>query len=87
MKPLFYLLAKHGPWEHHVRLKTIVKSEAAEHWLLAQGRKYAVDFEILVEPIWNPMSKQSLGKTITGPGSVARLEPILFLTTYKMPCM
>lgn len=45
MKPLFYHLAKHGPWNHHVR---IMGSEAYNElcsWLLNNGKHMLSDWE------------------------------------------
>ena len=72
MKPGFYMLAKHGPWNHHVRVRNIQASNEADAWLVSQGKKYIEDFEVLLENIQHKTSKQITGSWQLYP------QPILF---------
>lgn len=84
MKPGFYMLAKHGPWEKHVRTKTLDSMNEAVMWLARQGKIENVDFEILVEDIQTKNSKKVFApaRTVNGRNIPARqvsvTQPIMF---------
>ena len=87
MKPLFYFLAKHGPWSHHVRVASVSVSEEVEAWLVAQGKKHGVDYEVLIEGIEHKKTKTTQvtkSRQIPHGGvhitveQVRSIEPIIF---------
>lgn len=94
MKPGFYMLAKHGPWSHHVRVKGTDEMNEAVMWLARQGKIEDRDFEILVEHIEHKNTKkvfaipkgQSMGKTSASmiPRIVNSVEPIIFVNEVKL---
>ena len=45
------MLAKHGPWERHVRVRGTDAMNEAVMWLARQGKAENVDYEILIEQI------------------------------------
>ena len=45
LKPLFYMLAQHGPWEYHVRVKKPGSYLEAVDWLAQMGKTHTVDYE------------------------------------------
>ena len=86
-KPLFYMLAQHGPWAYHVRVKGVETMLEVEKWLNNTGRKLNVDYESLVENIEHKNTKKTFvpvttvrpsGRTRTMPQAVQSVEPILF---------
>lgn len=89
LKPLFYMLAKHGPWSHHVRVQGVETMLEVEKWLYSTGKKLNVDWESLVENIehrhtkknmvW-PAMGQTMGKTTAQMTKVVQtVEPIIFV--------
>jgi hypothetical protein len=82
-KPGFYMLAKNGPWSHHVRVKdTTVMTEAVD-WLENNGHRMSVDYEVLMVPIGN--AKNSANNAVFRPrrgtpwgvAQVGNMEPII----------
>jgi hypothetical protein len=77
------MLAKHGPWLHHVRISKSVNFVSAVEWLTKQGKKQDIDYEILIEKIEHRNTqivqpgKTSGSKQFTNP-TVKAIEPILF---------
>ena len=58
-KPLFYLLAKHGPWKTHVRVSSMMDVTLVIDWLNDQYLVCDKDYELLLENIQHPrLSKQ-----------------------------
>lgn len=58
MKPLYYFLAQHGPWDLHVEIKGHVKyMEALDH-MINIGKKENVDFEIINYEVQTKKSNQ-----------------------------
>lgn len=84
MKPGFYMLAKHGPWEKHVRTKTLDNMDEAVMWLARQGKVENIDFEVLVEDIQIKNSKKVFtpARTVNGRSiptrQVSVIQPIMF---------
>lgn len=87
MKPLFYMLAKHGPWAHHVRVNGVETMLEVEKWLNESGKKLNVDYESLVEPIEHRGTKKYLipvtstrpsGRTAVVQKAQQSVEPIIF---------
>ena len=87
MKPGFYMLAKHGPWERHVRVKSTDAMNEAVMWLAGQGKAENIDFEILIEKIEHKNTKKTFvpvtrtrpsGRTTTMNQAVQSVEPIMF---------
>ena len=87
LKPLFYMLAKHGPWTRHVRVKGTDAMNEAVMWLAQQGKVENIDFEILIENIEHRNTKKvSVSVTTTRPSgrkatiarAVQSVEPIMF---------
>ena len=88
LKPLFYMLAKHGPWSHHIRVKNTSVLEEVEAWLISSGKKENVDYEVLIQAIEHRHTKKTFvpftitssgGRTSTMPLPQQQVEPILFL--------
>lgn len=87
LKPLFYLLAQHGPWSHHVRVKDTTTLGEALLWLDQQGKVQDKDYEVLVEHIEHRQTKtvmmpgQLSGKTTMSlqPRVSKSVEPIIFI--------
>lgn len=90
LKPLFYMLAQHGPWSHHVRVQGVETMLEVEKWLHETGKKLNVDWESLVENIEHKGTKksmqwptfgQTMGKTTASmiPRVVQTVEPIIFV--------
>lgn len=79
-KPLFYMLAQHGPWTHHVRVKGVETMLEVEKWLNSTGRKLNVDYESLVENIEHKNTKKTFVPSRSGQATktVTSVEPILF---------
>jgi hypothetical protein len=46
-KPLFYMLANHGPWAYHVKIKGSKVCDEVLEWLVAQGKTDPRDYEII----------------------------------------
>jgi hypothetical protein len=77
MKPLFYMLAQHGPWTCHVRFTSSEAFNKACEWLYEGGKVEAVDFETLVSGIQN-------GSRYAGDTSVNTLDRLIFFKDTKL---
>lgn len=74
------MLAKHGPWTHHVRVQGVETMLEVEKWLTATGKKLNVDWESLVEAIQHPNNKKiGSPSAIPGQGLRVMIEPIIFV--------
>jgi hypothetical protein len=83
LKPLFYMLAKHGPWFHHVRVPNILVSTQVEQWLIETGRVEFKDFEVLTERIETKNTKKAslptpMAAAVRWRDHYASIEPIIF---------
>lgn len=84
------MLAKHGPWSHHVRTRSPEAAAEAQEWLVNQGKKPVTDFEVLVEDIQHKNSKKVFvaPKTSSGrqraPRLVGNLQPIIFFNEVSL---
>lgn len=87
MKPGFYMLAKHGPWEKHVRTKGMDAMQEAVMWLARQGKAENIDYEVLIEDIENKNSVKTFVPARPGSSAarqgiagsfVIKPEPIMF---------
>lgn len=58
MKPGFYMLAKHGPWAKHVKVRGMSELGSALVWLHSQGAVENVDFEVLIQDIQTKTSQK-----------------------------
>ena len=52
-KPGFYFLAKCGPWDFHVRLKSMNDAFKAKEWLTEQGKLFGTHYEVIEAEITN----------------------------------
>lgn len=91
-KPLFHMLAKHGPWEFHVRVKSLDAMNDAVIWLVNQAKIENTDFEVLVEAIQVKSAKKvfspSFSSTRKTTGPIRRysapIQPIMFFNDPKL---
>lgn len=49
VKPLFYMLAQHGPWNHHVEIFGSMRYFEVVEWLSENGYRNNVAYEV-IEP-------------------------------------
>lgn len=74
------MLAKHGPWSHHIRMKNTEVLEEVESWLISSGKKENVDYEVLIQAIDHRHTKKTFVTMPSGPQRrLQSMEPILFL--------
>lgn len=87
------MLAKHGPWSHHVRVKDLAACEQAETWLRQSGKVENQDYEVLIESIEHrntkkvlvsPSASMTRRSNPTRPRLVTSVEPILFLNDISL---
>lgn len=80
MKPLFYMLAKHGPWAYHVRVKSTDVMNEIVMWMASNRKAEDIDYEILIEGIENKMTRRTVIQTPSGLNkTMTSIEPIFFL--------
>lgn len=84
LKPLFYMLAKHGPWNHHVRVSSVSIMLDVENWLNSTGKVLNVDYESLIERIEHKTTKKTFVPNLSPSRYSPRaqvtqsVEPIIF---------
>ena len=66
MKPMFYHLAKHGPWEHHVRTNGSNNFNEICEWLLESGYKFTKDW-FYINYDMGCKTEKVLGKMVMNP--------------------